>query len=171
MYNVNKYHNWRTLMFAWCSAGCLDMGRLWDAAACCHFVSIRSSIHDNHAAPWRDDTSKNQHNKEVSQPFFYFPWANQRSIFCDVPWEEKLAFRTYSRLVIHADDVLVTSVMTINGGQSAMCDGGTQMWKFPDWGSHFPIVCSVSVNTGPRSGSSWDTWHVLGLLIHTGGSV
>ena len=45
--DVHKYHNWRTLMFDWCSAGCLDMGRLWDGAAWCHFVSIRSSIHDN----------------------------------------------------------------------------------------------------------------------------
>ena len=45
--DVHQYHNWRTLMFDWCSAGCLDMGRLWDGAAWCHFVSIRSSIHDN----------------------------------------------------------------------------------------------------------------------------
>ena len=104
--------------------------------------------------------------------FSNFPWANQRSIFCNVPCVlggNIIILGHYSRLVVHehADDVLVMSVMTINGGQSAMSDGGTQMWKFSDTRSHFPIICFVNVNTGPRSNSSWDTWHVQALLIHT----
>ena len=104
--------------------------------------------------------------------FSNFPWANQRSIFCNVPCVlggNIIILGHYSRLVVHehADDVLVMSVMTINGGQSAMSDGGTQMWKFSDTRSHFPIICFVNVNTGPRSSSSWDTWHVQALLIHT----
>ena len=97
--------------------------------------------------------------------FSNFPWANQRSTFCSVPCVlggNIIILGHYSRLVVHehADDVLVMSVMTINGGQSAMSDGGTQMWKFSDTRSHFPIICFVNVNTGPRSSSSWDTWHV-----------
>ena len=104
--------------------------------------------------------------------FSNFPWANQRSIFCNVPCVlggNIIILGHYSRLVVHehADDVLVMSVMTINGGQSAMSDGGTQMWKFSDTRSHFPIICFVNVNTGPRSSSSWDTWHVQALLVHT----